>query len=193
MSRITLPKISASSGGAIQVQDGNTLHTPGTVVQTIYVRTEQTNSYAQAITGNGTAITDLNLIVSPRYSNSFLVMQWMVNCEVNASAWDSVFLIHKNGNLVTDNGYQGYNAFGGNNRWSGIAAGMYDVDNNSTMGNYFLQYGIPAMDTSTQTFSLATRSANATARTLLLNRTVGVPADNFEVAISSGVLWEIAQ
>jgi hypothetical protein len=117
----------------------------------------------------------------------------MINAEWNV-AWDNVFVIHRNGALITTSGFQGFNQFGGNARWSGVAAGMYDNNSDSTMANYFLQYAIPAVSITSQTFAPAVRSASATNYTFFLNRCVGSAGqDNYEVAVSSGVIWEVAQ
>jgi hypothetical protein len=195
MSRLQITNIASQTGtGGIDVESGKSLYSSGMVVQTQFVRSDARTIYSLLVTGNGVPITDLNLNITPKFSSSLLMMQWMVNCEMSVSAWDVVFLIHKNSQLITDPGYEGYNVLGGNNRWSGIAAGMYDNNSDSTMGNYFLQYAIPAFDTNSQTFSLAARSSNATAKNLLLNRTVAsTGADAYEVSISTGVIMEIAQ
>jgi len=194
MSRVTLTGLAATAGGAIAVATGVPLYSSGMVVQTQYVRTNNRTQYSLPGTGDGTTITDLNITVTPKFSTSLLIMQWMVNCEISVAAWDTVFLIHRNNLLVTQAGYQGFNNIVGNQRWSGIAPGMYDNNNDSTMANYFLQYAIPAGSTSSQTFAPAARSSNASARVLFLNRTItSTGQDSYEVAVSSGVLWEVAQ
>jgi hypothetical protein len=194
MSRVSLSRIASPNEGPIDIQLGTNLQSPGMVVQTILTRTENFTQYSAPATGNGTTITDLNLTISPKFSNSLLVMQWMINCEIGTAAWDTVFLVHKNGSLITTPGYEAYNINGGNNRWSGLLAGKYDNNVSSTMENYILQYAVPAFDITQQTFAPAIRSANATARTLFLNRTVSTPGTSgFEYTVSSGVIMEVAQ
>jgi hypothetical protein len=195
MSRVSLSRIASPDEGPIDIQLGTKLHSSGMVVQTIHTRTDALTQYSAPASGNGTTITDLNLTISPKFSNSLLVMQWMINCEISAAAWDTVFLVHKNGSLITTRGYEAYNVNGGNNRWSGLLAGKYDNNVDSTIENYILQYAVPAFSTSQQTFAPAIRSTNATARTLFLNRTVnaGTPADDLEIAVSSGFIMEVAQ
>jgi hypothetical protein len=194
MSRVSLSRIASPNEGPIDVQLGTNLQSPGMVVQTIFTRTENFTQYSAPATGNGTTITDLNLTITPKFSNSLLVMQWMINCEISVSAWDAVFLVHRNESLITNPGYEAYNVNGGNNRWSGLLAGKYDNNVSSTMENYILQYAVPAFDTTTQTFAPAIRSAAATARTLFLNRTVSTPGiSDFEYTVSSGVIMEVAQ
>jgi hypothetical protein len=169
------------------------VYSPDQVIQTVYARTSARNTYAAAASGNGTTITDLNLVITPRSASSLLIMQWMINGEASTGSWDMVYLIHQNGVLITTTGFEGYNSQAGNQRWSGVAAGMYDVDSDSTMANIFIQYAIPSRSMASQTFAPAVRSANATARTFYLNRTVGSAGqDSYEATVSSGVIWEIA-
>jgi hypothetical protein len=193
MSRVSLTGLSNTSGGAVALAPGVSLHSPGMVVQTVYARTNARTSYSSPNSGNGVTVTDLNLTITPKFATSLLIMQWMINAEWNV-AWDNVFVIHRNGVLITTAPFQGYNQFGGNARWSGVAAGMYDNNSDSTMANYFLQYAIPAVSITQQTFAPAVRSASATNYTFFLNRCVGSTGqDNYEVAVSSGVIWEVAQ
>jgi hypothetical protein len=169
------------------------VYSPDQVIQTVYARTSARNTYAAAASGNGTTITDLNLTITPRSASSLLVIQWMINGEASSGSWDMVYLIHQDGALITTPGYEGYNNQSGNQRWSGVAAGMYDNNSDSTMANMILQYAIPARSITSQTFAPAVRSSNATARTFFLNRTVGSTGqDSYEVAVSSGTIWEIA-
>jgi hypothetical protein len=169
----------------------NITNPPDSIVQVKYYRTDARNTYTAANSGNGTTITDLNLTITPKYSNSIILMQWMINCEFHH---DNVFLLHKDGALITTSSYEGYNNVAGNNRWSGVASGQYDNDNNSTMYNIFLQYAIPASSTASATYSPAVRASQATAYTFYLNRTQGsAGSDSYEVTISTGTIWEIAQ
>lgn len=193
MSILSISSLSAPTSGAVSLASGTFINSPGMVVQTVYARTDARTIYASPTTGNGTTVTDLNLVITPRFASSLLIMQWMINAEWD-TAWNNVFVIHKNGALITDEFYQGYNRFGGNNRWSGFVAGMYDNNSDSTMANYFLQYAIPAIEITQQTFAPAVRSSSGTAYNFYLNRcVVSAGADNYEVSISSGVIMEVAQ
>lgn len=189
---VSLTSLGAVSGGAVTMT--SPVYSLDQVIQTVYARTSARNSYAAATSGNGTTITDLNLVITPRSATSLLIVQWMINGEATPSSWDMVYLIHQNGALVTASGYEGYNNQAGNQRWSGIAAGMYDVDSDSTMANIFVQYAIPSGSMTSQTFAPAVRSANGTAQTFYLNRPVGSAGqDSYEATVSSGVIWEVAQ
>jgi hypothetical protein len=193
MSAVSLTGLSPESGDAVSLASGALLHSPGLVVQTVYARTNARTTYSSPNSGNGVTVTDLNLTITPKFATSMLIMQWMINAEW-ITAWDNVFVIHRNGALITTAPFQGYNQFGGNSRWSGVAAGMYDNNNDSTMANYFLQYAMPADTVTEQTFAPAVRSASGTNYTFYLNRCVAsTGADNYEVAVSSGIIYEVAQ
>jgi hypothetical protein len=167
------------------------VYTPGTVVQVQTIRSDSRTTIASNNSGNGTTITQLNLSITPKFANSKLIMQWMINAESNH---DTVFLIHKDGSLITTAGATGYNSEAGNVRWSGVAAGAWDNDNSTTPSNYFIQYDCIAGSTSPQVFAPATRASYGTSQTLFLNRTASsTGADSNEATISNGTIWEIAQ
>jgi hypothetical protein len=177
---------------AVTNLSGNgSVYIPGTVVQVQTVRSDSRTTIASNNSGDGTTITQLNLTITPKFANSKLIMQWMLNGEIGN---DAVFLIHRNGSLITTAGATGYNSEGGNVRWSGVVSAVYDVDNNTTAGNYFIQYECLSGSTATQVFAPATRASGASGTTLYLNRTLAsTGADTQEAMISNGTIWEIAQ
>lgn len=128
-------------------------------------------TYSAANTGNGTTINDLKLVVSPRNANNILIMEWMMTAEI---VQDAVFLIHRDGSLVTTSGEQGYNNVSGNVRYSGICAGWYDNNNDSTPSNYRITYQCIAGTTNSIEFAIAVRSSNSTSRTFYLNRCINL-------------------
>lgn len=194
MSRVALSGLVNPAGtGAVSVATGHKLYQPGTIVQTVWVRSDTQTTYSSAVSGNGTAISAINATITPKFSTSILLISWMVNGEFSGAAWDNVFVIQKDGSLITTAGYEGYNSYGGNNRWSGFTAGTYDNNAASTPENYRIQYWIPAGSTSSQTFSVAVRASNSTAKTFYLNRPVSSVGDNYEVMISTCMIQEIAQ
>ena len=179
------------NSNTITIPAGHKLYAPGSVVQVQKVRTEARNTYSAATSGNGTTVTDLNLTITPKFSNSLLVAQWMFNGELNH---DAVILIHKDGSLITTTNETGYNATAGNSRWSGFSFSPYDTDVASTPQNMFIQYFATAGSASSMTFAPAVRSSNGTGQTFYLNRTVGSAGqDSYEVSVSTGMIWEIAQ
>lgn len=193
MSNLTVGSIGGLSvnNNVITIPSGHNLHYPGSVVQVQTVRTEARNTYSAPTTGNGTTVTDLNLTITPKFSNSLLIIQWMINGEMH---YNNVFLIHRDGTLVTTAGETGYNSAAGNSRWSGFSPSTYDTDVNSTPQNMFIQYFSTAGSTSSMTFAPAVRGSGGTAHTFYLNRTVGSAGqDDHEVSVSTGIIWEIAQ
>jgi hypothetical protein len=193
MSEISLGQLKGLpvNGNTITIPSGHKLYAPGTVVQVRTVRTEARNTYSAPTTGNGTTVTDLNLTITPKFSNSLLVAQWMFNGELHH---DSVILIHKDGSLITTSGEAGFNATAGNSRWSGFSPSTYDVDISTTPQNMFIQYFATAGSVSSMTFAPAVRASDGTAKTLYLNRNVAsAGADGQEVSVSTGIIWEIAQ
>jgi hypothetical protein len=164
---------------------------PGSVVQVQTVRSDSRVTFASNNSGNGTTVTPLNLSITPKFANSRLIIQWMVNCEVNNN---DVFLIHRNGSLITTTGETGYNSESGNVRWSGFVSANYDQDVASTPDNYFIQYSCIAGSTVSQVFAPAVKSTDATNYTFFLNRSaLNTGQDGYETMVSTGTIWEIAQ
>ena len=169
----------------------NMTYPPDSIVQVKYVRTDLRTTYSSSASGNGTTVAALNLTIVPKYANSLLLMQWMINGELHQ---DNVFLIHKDGALVTTASYEGYNNVLGNIRSSGVMSGFYDQNEDSTPSNWFLQYLIPAGSVASAVYAPAVRSSSGSGFTLSLNRTInGSTGDSHESQISTGTIWEIAQ
>jgi hypothetical protein len=169
----------------------NMTYPPDSVVQVKYIRTDLRTTYSSGTSGNGTTVAALNLTIVPKYANSLLLMQWMINGELHQ---DNVFLIHKDGALVTTATYEGYNNVLGNIRSSGVMSAFYDQNEDSTPSNWFLQYLIPASSVASAVYAPAVRSSSGSSFTFALNRTIsGSTGDSHESHISTGTIWEIAQ
>lgn len=193
MSRVTVSGLqSGAANGAITVSSNYVFHQSGSVIQTVWSRTDSLTSYSSAASGNGAQIAPTVTIV-PKFASSIILVTWMINGEFSTAAWENVFLIWKNNALITTAGYEGYNSLGGNNRWSGFVGGQYDTNAASTPENYRIQYWAPAGSTESQVYGVAVRSATGTAHVFYLNRTVTAPQDNHEVQISTAMAQEIAQ
>lgn len=173
----------------VEARDTHTLlNTSGNIIQVVYARTDARNTYASAITGDGTTITDLNISITPTNANNRLICQWMINCEVH---WDNVLLIHRDGALITTVGEEGRNNIS-NNRWVGYAPFRYDIDTNSTMDNMFVMYSQIAGSTTSRTYAPAVRASGATPYTFYLNRVLAsTGADTQENAVSTAVIYEV--
>jgi hypothetical protein len=184
---------SGEASGAISVATGYNLHQPGSVIQTVWARTDTQTTYASAISGNGTAIAALDFSITPVFADSIIAISWMINGEFSGSAWNNVFLIWRDSALITTPGYEGYNSLGGNNRWSGFVGAAYDTNAASTPENYRIFYWQPAGSVAARSYQVAVRSSDGTAKIFYLNRTVSAPADAQEVMISTVMCQEIAQ
>jgi len=162
------------------------VESPGSVIQYQSVRADTRATYAANTSGNGTIITPLNVIITPKRANSMIVVEWVIGAEVHQ---DTVFLIHKNGSVASD----GFNTSVGNIRSSGIMSGFYDQNEDSTPSNYKIKYVDYPNTTSAVTYSLAIRSSSATTYTFALNRTInGSTGDNQESMVSFGSAMEVA-
>jgi hypothetical protein len=160
----------------------------GSVIQTVWQRTDNTTAYTAPSSGNGNTVTDLNITITPRFSDSTIICQWMINGELHQ---DVVWLIHKNGVLQTSPA--GYNTSVGNVRRSGMMSGFYDQNEDSTPSNWSLIYVDDQLgSTATRTYAPAVRSSSAGIYTLALNRTLNASGvDAHERMVSIGIAQEI--
>jgi len=182
---------SAASNWTITLPTGNYINEPGRVLQTQWIRTTTQTTYSAPGSGDGTTISALAISITPQSASSLLICSWMINYEV---LYNSVFLIHKNGLLITTAGYQGYNNVSGNVQYSGVISAAYDNDQSTTPSNSYIQYAVPSGSTAAATYAPATRSSNTTANTLYLNRAVSsAGTDGQEITVSTGIIMEIAQ
>ncbi len=175
-------------GGTVTSSSNNITYSPGMVIQTGYVRSDDRTTYSSPGSGDGTLISALNLSITPRFANSMILCHWMINGEIHH---DNTFLIFKNGLLATD----GYNLQAGNLQGSGYVNAAYDPDNASTPSNYNIMYaGFPG-GTGLVTYGVGIRSSSATAYTFALNRATGSigPGGQAENMVSIGIIQEITQ
>lgn len=158
----------------------------GSIVQTVIVRSDTRFTYSSATSGNGTTVSALNLTITPRFSTSQIICDWMINGELHQ---DNVFLVHKDGALASN----GYNLTSGNNRWAGLMAGFYDQNEDSTPSNWNLKYVDSSLvNTNARTYAPAVRSSGGSNLTLALNGTINAAAqDAYERMVSIGVAYEV--
>lgn len=176
----------------VEARDTHTLlNTSGNIIQVVYARTDARNTYASAITGDGTTITDLNISITPTNANNRLICQWMINYE---ATHENVILIHRDGALITTVGEEGRNNLS-NNRWVGYAPFRWEGgagDTGSTMDNMFVMYSQIAGSTASRTYAPAVRSSGSAAATFFLNRAAGnTGADIVENTVSTAVIYEV--
>lgn len=173
--------------GATQLNLPTKTYAPGSVVQVTRTRTSARSAYGYS---SDTIISDLNVVIYPKFANSLLLVQWSVNYECD---YNSVFRVYRDGGLVYTSGYQGYNENDGN-QWSGVASTQYDTDVASTPSNQMIQYFVPAGSTAGTTLQLAVRTTSSQSATFYLNRSVNSSGSGaYEVGVSNVVCWEIAQ
>lgn len=176
-------------GGTISsTSTSNTTYSPGMVVQTGYVRTDDRVSYSSPGSLTANPISALNMSITPRFASSMILCQWMISGECHQ---DNTFLIFKNGVVADD----GYNLQAGNVFGSGYAVVDYDVDNSTTPFTMKIMYAGFPRGTGLVTYGLAIRSASATPYTLYLNRSVtgSTTGSSNENGVSIGIIQEIAQ
>lgn len=193
MSKLVVSELAAptKSNGAIAINASDYLYLPGTVIRKSSIISRLGATFASNTTGDGTRITNLDLSVTPRLSNSMLYIQYMINGELHQ---DNVFTLLQDGLLITTAGYEGYNNQSGNVRHSGYVAAQYDQNESSTPSNWYIQYFVPSGSTTTRVYSPAVRSSSGTAFTFYLNRTVSsTGSDAYESMQSWGICLEIAQ
>jgi len=155
----------------------------GTVANVVMVQTRQQATYSAPTSGNGTVITPLNLVITPKKAGNRIILEWIVNGEM---VHDAVYIVTRNGVLLD------YTTNVNNNRWAGITAQPYDTDNHSTPDNAVVKIiDMNSLDVET-TYALRVRSSSSTAYTLYLNRTVdSAGQDMYEAGLSVGTATEI--
>ena len=164
------------------------LNSTGSIIQTVYVRSDTRTSYASNNSGDGTTVSPLGLTITPTNANNRIICQWMINGEIHH---DNVILIHRDGALITTAGEEGRNSVS-NNRWSGYASAFYDQNEESTPSNWKIMYSQIAGSTASRTYAPAVRSSSGGNYTFYLNRTVSSGGeDNNENMVSTGVLYEV--
>lgn len=179
---LTVGGLAPATGTQLTVNNG--LIQAGTIVQWVQASTSVRATYAASPSGDGTAITQLNLTITPKRADSVIWLRWTTFYEMQN---DCGFVVHKNGTLI------GYNTYRGNVRWSNILTPPYDGDNSTTPQQSTINWFDPAGNTTARTYSLAVRSSSSGSHTFNLNRTfASAGTDGQEVGHSWGWAREIA-
>jgi hypothetical protein len=166
------------------------LNSAGSIIQTVYVRSDAFTTFSASPSGDGTTISALGITISPTSPNSRIICNWVICGEVGAAS-DCVWLIHRDGALITTVGAEGRNSLS-NARWVGFAPTPYDVDFNSTPFSLSIQYSQIVGSTGAKTYAPAIRSSSASAQTFYLNRTItSAGQDSYENMVSTGVAYEV--
>ncbi len=161
------------------------LYAPGVPVQIV------SKVYKKQVAYNSTSsyrnIKELDISIKPKFANSRILLHWMINCELHQdtgirAARDGSYIIH------------GYNEIQGTSRWSGIAAGAFDQNQDSTPANYCIDTYDEPGGTNTYNYQIYIGSTSATSYPAYINRTYNNAGGNaFEAGICFMSATEIAQ
>lgn len=147
----------------VKMPDGHYINSPGQCVQTVYRIYDGKWTGTAGNSGNGVELggSGLRLTMSPKYSNSVILLRWILHYELHH---DCVFTVTRNNSII------GYNTQIGNRRSSGVAAPVYDRDYASTPSNIHIMWYDSPNTTSSRDWRIHARSANGSNRTISINR-----------------------
>jgi hypothetical protein len=146
---------------------------------------QNVNDIVSYNSSTGRYITPLDITITPKFSNSKIMLHWVINSE---SHHDQVFRVYRGSTLI------GYNTNSTGN-WSGAAPVHYDADHNSTLNTQTVVWVDTPNTTSAVTYRIYTRPSNTGTNWFNLNRTVGgvvTGQANHEIAVSYKSAMEIA-
>lgn len=157
----------------------------GSIVQMEAVQSRTITTYSAPASGTGTAITPLDIVMTPRKAGNKMVLEWTIHGEMTHNA---LFVVTRNGSLLANA------TNGSNNRWAGITTSNYDQNNSSTPDMFVVRIvDMNTLDTQS-TYRVHVRAAEGANHTLYFNRTVGsTGADGHETGLSVGTATEIWQ
>ena len=161
----------------------------GKILQVVTNRSDTRTVY----TGNNNySISELTTTITPVSSSSLLMIDMHIHYEGNDS--NQVFKATKNGSVMTDSGYEGYNSAVGNQRYSGLTGIAYDGNYNNTPNHTVLRFFDAAGSTTSRTYGIDVRTSDSSNASFYLNRTVSsTGADTHEIGVSFVTIMEIAQ
>jgi hypothetical protein len=138
----------------------------------------------------GRYITPLDITITPKFSNSKIMLHWVINAEAHH---DQVIRIYR----FISSGASSLIGFNSNNQGvhSGAAPIHHDNDHNSTMNTHTVAWVDTPNTTSAVTYRIFTRPSNTGSNWFRLNRTVGggtLGQSNHEIAVSYKSAMEIA-
>jgi hypothetical protein len=138
------------------------IYAPGHPVQ--YVADNVHSIVSYGATSGGRYVTPLDVTITPKFSNSKIFLQWVINCEAYENL---VFRVYRGSTLI------GYNTSIGNNRWNGVSAPNYDHDQNSTPEQNIISWIDSPNTTSAVTYRVYAQSSTTGSHPFYLNRTYG--------------------
>jgi len=198
MSYTEVGMLSALSGGVINVPSGHviqgqpgSIRTSGSVIQTAFKRNDYRATYYSYAQGDQqqswTPIRHMNLSFRPMFANSAVLVKFVLNFEM---VYNSVWSLLKDEKAFIQTQSEAYPR-----RWGGMAATHYDRgDNSSTPHKLTLMWIDLPGTTDMVTYGVGFKASDAGDPTCYFNRTAGsTGTDSYEVGVSTGLAWEIAQ
>jgi hypothetical protein len=113
-------------------------------------------------TSGGRYVTPLDVTITPKFSNSKIFVQWVINFEAHQ---DMVFRVYRGSTLI------GYNTSIANNRWNGVSTPDYDQNNSTTPGQSTISWIDSPNTTSAVTYRVYMQSSSTGSYPFYLNRT----------------------
>jgi hypothetical protein len=161
------------------------LYAPGVPVQIVSKVYKKQASYGS--TSSYRNIKELDISIKPKFANSKILLHWMINGELHQ---DNVIRVARDGSYII----HGYNETQGLNRWSGIAAAMYDQNEASTPHNFCIDTYDEPGGTNTYNYQIYIGSSSTTSYPAYINRTYdSAGANAYEAGICFMSATEIAQ
>lgn len=182
--------INVPSGHVIKGEAGSII-TPGSVIQTAFVRTDVRQTYYSYTQGDyqqqWTPIRQLKLTINPLRANSAIFVKFVVNYEMD---YNSIWNLLKDEKPFIKTMNEQYPR-----RWAGMCATNYDRgDVSSTPNQLTMMWVDMPGSTLTQSYSPGFRRSDGSGVTCYLNRAVSSSGQtNYENGVSVGVAMEIAQ
>jgi hypothetical protein len=164
------------------VEVGGNFYAPGVPVQVVADIVNGTYTYSTSTTGYYIPPLDIN--ITPKFSNSKIILHWTINCEADHN---TVFRIYRSGTLI------GYNNTSSTDIWSGVATPGYDQNQSSTPQNIVLSWVDTPGTTSAlnyQIFIQATWTGGSIP--FYLNRTYANAGNYNELTVSYKSAMELA-
>jgi hypothetical protein len=161
------------------------LYCPGVPVQIVSKVYKKQASYGS--TNSDRNIKELDISIKPKFANSRILLHWMINGELHQ---DNVIRVARDGSYII----HGYNETQGTNQWSGVAAGAYDLNEDSTPENYCIDTYDEPGGTNTYNYQIYIGSSSTGNYPAYINRTyITSGADYREAGICFMSATEIAQ
>jgi hypothetical protein len=161
------------------------LYAPGVPVQIVSKVYKKQVAYGS--TNSDRNIKELDISIKPKFPNSRILLHWMINGELHQ---DNVIRVARDGSYII----HGYNETQGTNQWSGIAAGAYDLNEDTTPENYCIDTYDEPGGTNTYNYQIYIGSSSTGSYPVYINRTyASLGADYKEAGICFMSATEIAQ